>query len=161
MAGTVTGENANVWIAAHAGGASVSDYTSKDHATFAISDFSLTMDRGTVEQDLIGLPGNYFDQGKLSMEGSLTQCRFGTSGNADLLASIIDGTGNYQYVTISGQISDDGGGVTYLKWYLVSCQVTGYDFTFGDADTISEASIDFQVLDPQNITYSTGTISDA
>ena len=161
MAGTVTGEGANVWIASHSGSYVVPSYTNKDHATFAISDFNLTLDRGTVEQDLIGQPGNYFDQGKLSVEGSLTQCRFGASANADLLASIIDGTGLYEYVTVSGQVAADTGSITYLKWYLVSCQVTGYDITIGDADTITEASIDFIVLDPQNITYTTGTISDA
>jgi hypothetical protein len=110
---------------------------------------------------LIGQPGNYFDQGALSVDGSLTQCRFGASGNSDLLQSIIDGTGNYEYVTISGQISDDAGGVTYLKWYLVSCQITGFDVTMGDADTITEASIDFTCLDPYNMSYSTGVISDA
>jgi len=160
MAGTVTGQDANVWIAAHAAGTAVTDYTDKDHATFGISDFSLTIDRGSIEEDLIGMPGNYFDQGKLSLNGSLTECKFGASGNADLLNSIIDGTGDYQYVTISGQISD-AAGKTYLKWYLVSCQITKYDVTIGDADTVTEASIDFIVLDPQNVDYTTGLISDA
>ena len=161
MAGTVTGEGANVWIAAHSGGYAPKSYTSRDHATFAISEFGLTFDRGTIEQDLIGQPGNYFDQGKLSVDGSLTQCRFGASGNADLLQSIVDGSGRWEYITVSGQIADDSGDIVYLKWYLVSCQVTGYDITIGDADTITEASIDFVLLDPQNISYTVGTISDA
>ena len=160
MAGTVTGEDANVWIAAHSAGSAVTSYTNKDHATFAISDFSLTLDRGTVEQDLKGQAGNYFDQGKLSIEGSLTQCRFGASGNADLLASIVDGTGSYKYITISGQVADDDGTTVYIKWYLVSCQVTGYDITMGDADTVTEASVDFTVMDPFVIQYKTPCITD-
>ena len=161
MAGTVTGEGANVWIAAHAAGSAPASWTSKDHATFAISDFSINFDRGSVEQPLIGQPGNYYDQGALKCDGSLTQCRFGASGNSDLLNNIVNGTGNYEYVAISGQISPDDGTTTYLKWYLTSCQVTGFDVTMGDADTITEASIDFTCLDPYNLAYTTGTITDA
>ncbi len=160
MAGTVTGENANIWIAAHQAG-SAPDFSNGAHSVFAISDFSLTFDRGTVEQSLLGQPGNYYTQGPLSLTGSLTQCRFGISGNAPLLENIIDGTGTSKYVAISGNVADDGGGVTYLKWYLVSCQVTGYNFSFGDASTVTEASIDFTLLDPHKLSYSNGLISDA
>ena len=159
-AGTLTGRYCNIWLAAHAAGTPVSDYTSKDHATFAISDFSLTMDRGTVEQELLGQIGNFFTQGALSIDGSLSQCRFGASGNSDLLNNMVDGTGNYAYVAISGQVGDNADD---LKWYLTSCQITGYDITLGDADTITEASIDFVVLDPFNVTYDAASycISDA
>jgi len=160
MAGTLTGRYCNLWLAAHAAATPVTSWADKDHATFAVSDFSLTMDRGTVEQELIGQIGNYFDQGSLSMDGSLTQCRFGASGNSDLLDNMVDGTGNFKYIAISGQVGDEADD---LKWYLTSCQVTGYDITMGDADTITEASIDFVVLDPYNVTYDASTycISDA
>ena len=160
MAGTVTGKNANIWIAAHSGQGTI-DFSNGDHGTYALSDFSLTFDRGTVEQSLLGQAGNYFDQGPLSLTGSLTQCRFGISGNAPLLQNIVNGEDEFEYIAISGNVSDDASGITYLKWYLVSCQVTGYSFTFGDASTITEASIDFTLLDPQHLTYSNGLISDS
>ena len=158
MAGTVTGEKANLWMASHAAGIDATLDSTKAHGTFAISDFSLTFDRGTVEQELVGQTGNYFTQGSLSIDGSLTQCRFGASGNSDLLENMMSATGDNQYITISGQISDDDS--TFLSWVFVSCQVTGYDITMGDADTITEATIDFVVLDPYNVTCTNGLIAD-
>ena len=160
MAGTVTGQGANLYFVTHAGGIAPSFTLTENHAFWGASDFSLTLDRGTIEQDLIGQAGNYHDQGSLSMDGSFTVGRFGASGNSYTLDNIVNGTGGNKYVTFSGQIADDVTGTTYLKWFLVSCQITGYDFSIGDADTITEASIDFIVLDPQNIHYSNGKISD-
>jgi len=160
LAGTVTGQGANLYFVTHAGGIAPSFTLTENHAFWGASDFSLTLDRGTIEQDLIGQAGNYHDQGSLSMDGSFTVGRFGASGNSYTLDNIVNGTGGNKYVTFSGQIADDVTGTTYLKWFLVSCQITGYDFSIGDADTITEASIDFIVLDPQNIHYSNGKISD-
>lgn len=161
MAGTVTGEDANVWFAAHSGGVAVwtGFTTTENHSFWGMSDFSLTIDRGTVEHDLMGQAGNYFDQGSLSMNGSFTISKFGSSGSSYALMNIVDETYKYEYVAISGQVSD-ATDATYLKWYLMSCQITGYDVSIGDASTITEASIDFVVLDPENITYTPGLISD-
>ena len=150
MAGTVTGKNAVVKIADHAAGAAPT-FTSKTHSNWGIGDFSLTFDRSTVEQNLMGERGNYFDQGVISVDGSLTAARFATSGLADILDNMIDTDSNiHQYLAISGTISTDTD-ATYLSWYLASCQVTGYDISVGDADTITEASIDFVLLNPQDL----------
>lgn len=159
MAGTVTGENANVYMETHAAG-TLPTFTSKDHTLWGIADFSLTFDRGTVEQDLIGQAGNYFEQGSLSIDGSLTVSKFAESGACDALRNIVDGTGGNKYFAISGNVSD-GTDATYLKWFFVSCQITGYDFSIGDADTVTEASIDFMVLYPSVVEYTSGIISDS
>jgi len=158
MAGTVTGKNAQVYIAAHSGSPT---FTNKSHATWGIGDFSLTLDRGTVEQNLIGERGNFFDQGSLSLEGSLTAAKFATSGLSDILDNLMDtDSGTYKYLAISGVVSTDSD-ATYLSWYLRSCQVTGYDISIGDADTITEASIDFTHLLPQALTYKGHCIMDS
>ena len=96
------------------------------------------------------------------MDGSLTVAKFATSGISDLLLNLVDAgsIGNWKYLAISGSVSD-ATDATYLSWFLVSCQVTGYDISMGDADTITEASVDFIVLDPQNIHYNNGKISDS
>jgi len=157
MAGTVTGENAAIFLQAHAAGSAPTMSASKLHSFWGMGSFSLTLDRGTVEQDLIGLPGNYFAQGALSMDGSFTLSRFGSSGSSDVLNNIIEGTSTNELIAISGSV----GSTSPIHWFLVSCQITGYDVSMGDADTISEASIDFALLDPQNVTYKAGLISDA
>jgi hypothetical protein len=143
--GTVTGKDAKVALMKEGG-------SWKDHSVWAFSDFSLTFDRGTVEQELVGQPGNWFSQGALSIDGSFTNCRFAASGNADSLESIIESS----YIKVSGSTGSD------LSWYFNSAQVTGYDISIGDADTISEASIDFTILNPYqvNIDTSTGHIED-
>lgn len=143
--GTVTGKDAIV--------AFTSGSTFKTQSTWGVSDFSLSFTRGTVEQELVGETGNYYDYGALSCEGSFTNCKFAASGNSDALSSIIDSC----YLHISGTTGSN------LSWYLVSNQVTGYDVTYGDADTITEASIDFVNMIPYNITIdtSTGYITDA
>ena len=147
--GTVTGKNATIVIASGA--------TSKNQAIWGISDFSLTFDRGTVEQELVGETGNWHGQGSLSVEGSYTCCKFGASGNCDALVGVIEST----FLTISGNV--DTTDTDNLSWRFVSSQVTGYDITMGDADTITEASIDFVVLDPFNVAINatSGFITDA
>jgi hypothetical protein len=167
MAGTVTGKDANLFLYAHSGGAALSVIDAgltdgeHDHTAFGVGDFTLTLDKGTVEQELIGQVGNYFDQGSLSMDGSLTSIQFATSGVSDLLLNLVDaGTaGKWKYLAISGCVSD-ATDATYLSWFLVSCQVTGYDISFGDADTITEASVDFTVMDPFAVAYNEPCIMD-
>lgn len=140
MASYLTGDKAKIWIATTNG------------TTYAISDFSITLDRGTVEQPLVGESGNAILEGALSVEGSLTQCRFAASGNSPFFDSLTGGS----VLKISGSIS----GSSLLKWSFKSCQITSIDVSIGDASTISEASIDWTLLDPYNVTYSSGKISD-
>ena len=137
--GIVRGENAAIVI------------NDKLHSVFAISDFSINFNRGVVEQELVGQVGNYYDYGALSCDGSYTNCRFAASGNSDALESIISS----QYITVSGST-----GSSTLKWYLRSCQVTSYEVTMGDADTISEASVGFVHMYPYTITIVNGAIKD-
>lgn len=160
MAGTVTGENANLWFVNHAAGTAPTFTATEDHAFWGASDFSLTIDRGSIEQDLIGQAGNYMDQGSLSMDGSFSMGKFAADTKSYALDSIVDGTGANKYIAFSGQVGDSDATTTYLSWYLVSCQITGYDVSIGDADSITEASIDFIVLDPPSIHYNNGKISD-
>jgi len=157
MAGTVTGKNAKVWFAAHSAGGAPT-FTGKNQSAWGLGDFSLTIDRGTVEQSLVGEAGSYFDQGSLSVEGSVTAAKFATSGLRDLLDNLLDdAAGSYKYLAVSGTISTDTDAV-YLSWFLASCQVTGYDVSIGDSDTITEASIDFTMLNPKDLTYNQTTI---
>ena len=119
-------------------------------STFGLSDFNLTLDKGTVEQELVGQAGNYSVAGSLSVEGSLTACKLDHTAAGMLLANVISGT----ITTVSGSV-----GTESLHFYFKSTMITGFDISVGDADTITEGSIDFMVQDPQNvntITY-TGT----
>ena len=140
--GTVTGKSATVRI------------NGKAHSTWGISDFSLTFDKGTVEQELVGETGNYFDFGSLSVNGSYTCCKFAASGNADALINILDSADSY--IEISGTTGSN------LSWYFKSCQITGYDVSVGDADTITEASIDWVQMSPDAVRINTtgGHVSD-
>lgn len=136
MAGTTptyyTGEDASIWLGTAGAAAS-------GHSTFAISDFSLTIDRGTAEQELVGSKGNFSLAGSRSMEGSLTACKLTTAGLAWVVEQMIDGT----CITLSGNT-----GANALHFYLKSCQVTGFDFSVGTADEVTEGSVDFAVLYP-------------
>lgn len=123
--------------------------TGATHEVYGLSDFSLTIDRDTIEQELLGQEGNYFDYGALSLNGSFTMCKFASSGHADALKSIVES----EYVSISGMVKQ--GDTSYLRWYLPSCTITSYSIDFGDASTITEASIDWQVLEPYRVTYDT------
>ena len=141
-------------VATVRGNAATIRLANKDHSVWGISDFSISFDRGTVEQELVGEEGNPFMEGALSIDGSFTACKFGASGNSDIIDSIVNG----DIISVSGAVS----GSTHLRWYFASCQITGYDITIGDASTVTEASIDFAVLDPYNVTYdsNTGKVSD-
>ena len=137
MAGTPTtykGNNAVITITAGGG-----DLT---HSALAISDFSLTLDKGTVEQELVGENGNYFLAGSMSADGSLTACRLGNGALGDIVSDMINGNA----VTISGTC-----GTNSLHFYFVSAMITGFDFSVGDADTISEGSVDFTLLEPYKV----------
>jgi len=134
MVGTQTvykGDDATILIKANS-----SDMT---HTTLAISDFSITLDKGTVEQELVGETGNYFIAGSLTIDGSLTSCKVHSTAVGNIVSDMIDG----KTVTVSGSC-----GANSLNFYFVSAQVTGFDFSIGDADTITEGTIDFSLLKP-------------
>jgi len=136
MAGTTpnyyTGEDAT--IALGTAGAAGSG-----QSTFAMSDFSLTIDRGTAEQELVGSKGNFSLAGSRSVEGSLTACKITTAGLGWIVEQMIDGT----VVVVSGSA-----GTNSIHFYFKSCQVTGFDFSVGTADEITKGSIDFAILYP-------------
>ena len=90
----------------------------KTHSTLGLSDFSLTLDRGTVEQELVGEAGNYSVAGSLSIEGSLTACKLDNTASGDLLANVISGTVNW----VSGSVGDHS-----LHFYFKSCAIIGFD----------------------------------
>jgi hypothetical protein len=132
---TYRGEDASIQIEGISG-------TGRKHGVLGISDFSLTLDRGTVEQELVGEAGNYFVAGSLSCEGSLTACKLDNTAGGDILAHVISGSRCW----VSGNA-----GPNSLKFFFASCMITGFDLSLGDADTITEGSMDFTVQDPQNI----------
>ena len=112
-------------------------------STLGLSDFSITLDRGTVEQELVGESGNYFAAGSLSVDGSLTGCKTDTTAAGTILEQVINGT----RTTVSGSA-----GTNSLHFYFASCAITSFEITLGDADTITEASMDWTLTDPQNVT---------
>jgi hypothetical protein len=116
--------------------------TGRKHGVLGLSDFTLTLDRGTVEQELVGEAGNYFVAGSLSCEGSLTACKLDATAAGDILTHVISGTRTW----VSGSC-----GLYSLKFFFASCMITGFDLTVGDADTITEGSIDFAVENPKDI----------
>ena len=134
------------------------NWSGRSHSVLGLSDFSLTLDRGTVEQELVGEAGNYFAGGSLSCEGSLTACKLDNSATGDILSHVISGTRAW----ISGSC-----GAKSLKFFIASAMITGFDLTMGDADTITEGSLDFSAEIPyrivvKRITDDEGTwISDA
>lgn len=130
---TYTGKDASVWI--YSGSTAVAD------SAVAMSDFSLTLDKGVVEQELVGETGNYRVAGSVSAEGSLTHCKL--DGTAYLIGAVVNG---YK-LKISGNCGSNS-----LHFYLVSCAVTGFDISIGDADTITEGSVDFSVMTPYQLT---------
>ena len=131
---TYRGENAAVQLKGKT--------TGRTHSALGMSDFSLTLDRGTVEQELVGEAGNYFLAGSLSIEGSLTACKLDPTAVTDILVNCITGS----VCWISGSV-----GTNSLHFFFESGMITGFDLSIGDADTISEGSVDFVVMDPQNI----------
>ena len=129
-----TGEDAEVTI--NVAGANYS------HTTLAISDFSLTLSKGTVEQELIGEKGNYFVAGAFSAEGSLTSCKVHSTALGPIISGMIVG----KHCAISGNC-----GTNSLHFYFASAMITGFDFSIGNADEITEGSVDFTLLYPYQV----------
>ena len=127
---TYRGNNAAIWLSGAA------------HTAYSLSDFTLTMDKGVVEQELLGEDGNYFLAGALSIEGSSTGCYVTSGGLGLMLGSMM----HSDPVVISGNI-----GLNSLHFHFKSCQITSFDFTLGDADTITEGSFDFTLLYPYKV----------
>jgi len=134
------GNDASLWFYAGA----VNGVPMTAHGTFAVSDFTLTLSKGTVEQELVGEIGNYSIAGSLTAEGSLTGCKMYSTGLGVMLDALITSGKNF---AVSGNC-----GANSLHFYLRSCQVTGFDFTIGTADDIVEGSVDFSVLYGYKIT---------
>jgi len=130
MGTTYTGKNAAVYLSGLA------------DSSYALSDFSLTLNKGTVEQELVGESGNYSVAGARSCEGSFTGCKLTSAGLGVIVGSLINGAS----ITISGNA-----GTTALHFNIVSAQVTNFDFSLGDADTITEGSFDWVALYPYKI----------
>ena len=157
--GTVTGRNALLKIAAHPAGVAPV-YTNKGQGTWGIGEFSMTIDRSTVEQALIGRRGNYFTQGSVGVDGSMTAIKFASAGLNDQLDNLVNAGGGHYYIAISGTISSETDN-NYLSFALCSCQITNYEVSIGDADTITELSCDWTSMVPYQITCSAGgTVKD-
>lgn len=129
-------------------GETPSDNTGLTHTLMGVSDFSITFDKGTVEQELVGEVGNYKAAGSLSVEGSLTACKLDATAAGALVIAAISG----QYIRISGAVAGKQSSAPSLSFYFVSCLASSFDLSMGDADTISEGSIDFTVMDPNLVT---------
>ncbi len=149
MAGTptvYTGEDATIYL----GSGGVTNKLS--HSTLAISDFSLTLSKGTAEQELVGEKGNFSLAGSLSAEGSLTACKMHSTAVGKLVNNMIVGCP----ISVSGNC-----GANSLHFFLQSCQVTGFDFSIGTADDITEGTIDFTMLYPYLLSSNRSTASGA
>jgi hypothetical protein len=134
-----TGEDAVVWIRNNTG-TTVGGWI--EDATLAISDFSLTISRGTAEQELVGSKGNFQLAGVRNVEGSLTACRLTTTGLGSLISGMINGTG----IQISGMVGPNG-----LRFFFKSAMITGFDFSIGTADDITEGSLDYTLLNSYQV----------
>lgn len=132
---TYTGEDATIWL--KYGNSSVGSWL--NHSILAISDFSLTISRGTAEQKLVGSKGNFSLAGARNVEGSLTSCKLTTDAVGILLSGMIAGVPTQ----ISGNL-----GAASLHFYFKSAMVTGFDFSIGTADDITEGSLDYTLLQP-------------
>ena len=120
--------------------------TGKTHSTLAISDFSISLKRGTVDQNLVGETGNLTMQGAITADGSLTSCKLASGAVGILLESIISGTTGKR-VWVSGSTGTNG-----LHFFFASTQITAFNIAIGDASTITEGSINYTVLNPHQIT---------
>jgi len=127
---TYKGDDAAIWLSGQA------------DSTFALSDFTITISKGVAEQELLGETGNYFLAGSSSVEGSFTGCRLTTTGLGTLLAAMING----KSIQVSGNA-----GANSLHFFVKSAQITSFDFSIGDADTITEGSMDWTALYPYRI----------
>jgi len=134
---TYTGKNASLKIAG------------KTHTALGIGDFSLSLSRDTIEQELVGEIGNYFTAGSLSIDGSFSATELTNNALGVILGNLLPTT---QGGTPTTAISISGSaGPKSLGFYFASCQITGFDIDIGDAGTISKASLDYTVLDPYNV----------
>jgi hypothetical protein len=124
----------------------LSGQSGKAHSDMAIADYSITLERGTVTQELVGETGDMNMQGALSCEGSLTAAKLGPDGASIMLRSIISGNAATRCF-VSGQV-----GANSVGWYFDEVMITGFEISMGDAGTVSEGSIDFQVMNPKDIT---------
>ena len=127
---TYKGDDAAIWL------------SGQSDSTFALSDFTITISKGVAEQELLGETGNYFLAGSRSVEGSFTGCKMTSTGLGLILASMINGAS----VEVSGNA-----GPNSLHFYIASAQITSFDFSIGDADTITEGSMDWVALYPYRI----------
>jgi len=134
---TYTGEEAFLYFKPYGG----SGY---DMAGIGVGDFTITLERGTVEQELLGQTGNYFTQGSLTVNGSLTSVKLGSNAAGIFLDSML----NTKVIQISGGVNNISG----LTFDFASGQITGFDISMGDASTITEASVDFTILNPYQLT---------
>ena len=137
MAAIYTGRDARIWL--WSGLAVTAPIT---HSNLAISDFSLTLSKDTLEQELVGEIGNYFIAGGLTAEGSLTACKLHSTAVGKLIQYMINSTP----IVVSGQC-----GAEALHFYFKSCQISGFDFTINTAGDISEGTVDFTILYPYAI----------
>jgi hypothetical protein len=161
MPGTVTGRDARIYMVSHAAATAPvwGNKSSYSYDTYGMGDFTLTFGSDIIDQPLVGVAGPYRTRGVVTCEGSLSLSRFGGGMDIILENLITTGTGNYpatKFIAISGAVSTAE--ATYLSFYLVSCQITGYDVTVGDAGTITTAAIDFINLVPQALTYGGGAV---
>lgn len=142
MAGTPTtyrGSDARIQFSGSKGMGTNSWYT---WSVVGMGDFSLTLARGTVEQPLVGEIGNYRAAGTLSVEGSFTAAKLDTGAATDIAQCMVTG-GRF---AVSGNTGSQS-----LKFYFASCMVTGFDIKLGDADTVTVGTINWKVMDPQNV----------
>jgi len=130
---TYTGEDATIWL--KYGASDVGGWLA--HSVLAISDFALTISRGTAEQELVGSKGNYSLAGARNVEGSLTSCKLTTDAVGILVSGMIAGVPTQ----ISGNLGADS-----LHFYFKSAMITGFDFTIGTADDITEGSLDYTLF---------------
>ena len=147
MTATVTGKDATIEIGL--GGV-------ESNKLYGISDFALSFSRGTSEQPLIGCEGNEFYEGAITISGSYTCCKFGADQNCDSLKSIVVGS----VIKVAGKIGTNNGD-KFLNWQFDECQVTSYGVSTGNASKITEASIDFTIMNPYEVAYDnlTGKVS--
>jgi hypothetical protein len=129
-------------------GETQSDNTGLTHTAMGVSDFSITLDKGTVEQELVGEVGNYTAAGSLSVEGSLTACKLDSTAAGLIVIAAVSG----QLIRVSGSVAGKTSQAPSLSFYFVSCLASSFDISMGDADTISEGSIDFTVMDANLVT---------
>ncbi len=133
---TVTGSQASITIA------------TKAQTVYGMSDFTLSFTRGTSEQPLVGCEGNEFFEGALTISGSYSCCKFGADQNCDSLKSVINGT----VFAMTGEVAPDSV-EKHLNWDFTQVQITSFDISEGNASQITEASIDFIIMNPQDTIY--------